>query len=309
MPKRFCAICGKDIDETAPHFGMCLNCYLKENPLFTLPNHFDLKICNYCGKFNKKDTWIQPDSYEPLDIIEEALDKLLLKQIKNAQNIQFKIIPIEESFTYSSKDLLISLDLKVLGELIEDHSTYNEQELSVKVNYELCKNCTNLKGGTFFTSILQLRLEGERLKFLENVINDLNNLVEKLFERDEKQYISDIIKQKNGFDLYLSTNELLNHIISYMKSNYQFGLKRTKKLVGRNHQRGKNIYRLKAVIRFLPFIKSDDIDINGEIYYVEQIKRKSVILRDKVERRIIKGYDYFFNEKIIVKKAEKDGLT
>ena len=306
MPKRFCAICGKDLDDSAPHFGMCLNCYLKENPLFVLPNHFELKICNYCGKFAKKDTWFQSDSYEPIEIIEEALEKSLLHQLKNAQNIRFKITPINDSFTYSSKGLLLSLSLKVLGELVEDNDISSEQELSVKVNYELCKNCTNLKGGTFFTSILQLRQEGNDLKFLERTISDLTNLVEKLFERDEKQYISNIFEQKNGFDLYLSTNELLNHIISYMKTNYQFRLKRTKKLVGRDHQRGKNIYRLKAVIRFLPFKKDDYIDINNEIFHIEQIKKKNVILRDKFERRIIKDYDYFFNEKIIVKKSEKD---
>jgi len=305
MPKRFCAICGKDIDDSAPHFGMCLDCYLKENPLFVLADHFELKMCNYCGKFAKKDTWFQSDSYEPFEIIEEAVEKLILKQLKNAQNIRFKIIPIKDSFTYSSKGSLISVNLKVLGELIEDNNIYNEQELFVRVNYELCKNCTNLKTGTFFTSILQLRQEGNKLKFLESVINDLTNLVERLFESDEKQYISHILAQKNGFDLYLSTNELLSHIISYMKSNYQFGLKRTKKLVGRDHQRGKNIYRLKAVIRFLPFVKDDYIDINNKIFQVEQIKKKTVILRDKFERRIIKDYDYFFKEKILVKKAEK----
>jgi NMD protein affecting ribosome stability and mRNA decay len=304
MPKRFCAICGKDIDETAPHFSMCLDCYLKENPLFILPDHFNLKICNYCGKFTKKDTWIPSNSYETLEIIEEAIQILLLNQIKNAQSMRFKIIPIEESTIYSSNGLLISVDLKVLGELIEDHHIYNEQKITVKVNNELCKNCANLRGGTFFTSILQLRLDGDRLKFLESVINDLTNLVEKLFEKDEKQYISNIVKQKNGFDLYLSTNELLNHIISYMKANYRFGLKRTKKLVGRDHQRGKNIYRLKAVMRFLPFNKGDYININDESYYVEQIKKKSVILRDNLERRIIKNYDFFFNEKISLKKVE-----
>jgi NMD protein affecting ribosome stability and mRNA decay len=306
MPKRFCAICGKDIDETAPHFSMCLDCYLKENPLFILPDHFNLKICNYCGKFAKKDTWIQSNSYETLEIIKEAIEVLFLKHIKSAQNIRFKILPIKESFIYSSKKLLISLDLRVLGELIENNDIYNEKKLSIKVNYELCKNCTNLRGGTFFTSILQLRLDGDRVIFLESVINDLTNLVEKLFEKDEKQYISNIVKQKNGFDLYLSTNELLNHIISYMKSNYLFGLKRTKKLVGRDHQRGKNIYRLKAVIRFLPFIKGDHIDINNEIFHVEQIKKKTVILRDKLEQRIIKDYEYFLNKKILVKNLEND---
>lgn len=306
MPRRFCAICGKDIDETAPHFGMCLDCYLKEHPLFELPENFELKICNYCGKFSKKEIWIQSDSYEPLDIINEAIEKLLLKQIKNEALIHFKVIPEDESFIYSSRGFLVNLNLRILGELIKNPEIHSEQVLSVKVSYELCKNCSNLKGGTYFTSILQLRMNAEDFEFLDLVIKNVTDYVVKLFEKDDKQYISNTIKQKNGFDLYLSTNELLNYIISYMRANYHFGLKRTKKLVGRDHQRGKNIYRLKAVIRFLPFNKNDYISIDNQIFYVENVKDRSVILRDKTNKRIIKDYEYFFNEKVIVKDNKED---
>ncbi|TFG24587.1 MAG: hypothetical protein EU532_12425 [Promethearchaeota archaeon] len=308
MPKRFCAICGKDIDETAPHFGMCLNCYLKENPLFELPENFNFKICNYCGKFSKKGNWIQSDSYEALDIIIQAVEKLVLKEIKNDTKLDFKIIPEEDSFIYSSRGFLVNLNLRILGESITDSDISSEKVLSVKVSYELCKNCTNLKSGTYFTSILQLRCNLEDFDFLNLVINNITDFVEKLFEKDEKQYISNIDKQKNGFDLYLSTNELLNHIISFMKANYYFGLKRTKKLVGRDHQRGKNIYRLKAVIRFLPFNKNDYISIDNQTFYVENIKKNSVILRDKTGKRIIKDFDFFFTEKVMVKNVKEGSI-
>jgi len=40
MPNRFCAICGINLGKEDPHFGMCLECYLKEHPLFELPDHF-----------------------------------------------------------------------------------------------------------------------------------------------------------------------------------------------------------------------------------------------------------------------------
>ena len=53
MPNWFCAICGKDLDESAPRFNMCLNCYLKENPLFMLPQIFELRICSECGSYTK----------------------------------------------------------------------------------------------------------------------------------------------------------------------------------------------------------------------------------------------------------------
>ena len=308
MPKRFCAICGTDIDETAPHFGMCLDCYLKEHPLFELPENFSLRICNYCGKFSKKENWIQSDSYEPLEIIIEAVEKLVLKEVKNESTIKFSIIPEENSFYYSSRGFLVNLNLKIRGNLLKDSSIYGEQTLPVKVSYEYCKNCTNLKSGTYFTSILQLRCNVENFDFLNLIINNITDFVEKLFEKDEKQYISNINKQKNGFDLYLSTNELLNHIISFMRSNYYFGLKRTKKLVGRDHQRGKNIYRLKAVIRFLPFNKNDYISIDNQTFYVENIKKNSVILRDQTEKRVIKDFDFFFTEKVIVRNLKEGSI-
>ena len=60
MSHRFCAICGKPIDNTAPHFGMCQNCYLKENPLFELPSTLSFKICIDCGSYSKKEEWVKP---------------------------------------------------------------------------------------------------------------------------------------------------------------------------------------------------------------------------------------------------------
>ena len=60
MPNRFCAICGKSLNEDSPHFGMCLKCYLEENPLFELPKTFSVNVCIDCGSYSKKDVWIEP---------------------------------------------------------------------------------------------------------------------------------------------------------------------------------------------------------------------------------------------------------
>ena len=49
MARRFCAICGKKLDENAPHFSMCINCFAKENPLFEIPKEFSFRMCNECG--------------------------------------------------------------------------------------------------------------------------------------------------------------------------------------------------------------------------------------------------------------------
>lgn len=110
MPNRFCAICGKILAETDPHYGMCLTCYLKENPLFVLPPNFSFNICIDCGNFSKKDIWIEPERNEFFSIIEQALYNFLLNSYLKKDNISFSISFNEETFIFSSKDLLISLE-------------------------------------------------------------------------------------------------------------------------------------------------------------------------------------------------------
>ncbi len=81
MVNRFCAICGNDIDENAPHFGMCLNCYLKEHPLFELPNRFSFRTCIDCGSYSIKEEWTKPETNDIYPIIKEAVFRFLLNPI------------------------------------------------------------------------------------------------------------------------------------------------------------------------------------------------------------------------------------
>jgi NMD protein affecting ribosome stability and mRNA decay len=123
-----------------------------------------------------------------------------------------------------------------------------------------------------------------------------------IFDRDHRHYISKIEDQKYGVDLYLSTNELMNHIIKFLKSKHHFLLKRTKKLVGRDNQKGKNLYRLKALIKFLPIAHNDTVLIDNQDFIVENITRNKIILKGKNNIKLIKDYSYFFNENIAKKK-------
>ena len=301
MPNRFCAICGKPINDSAPHFGMCLECYLKENPLFELPETLSIKTCIDCGSFSRKEEWIETEEDDIISTIMEAIRKLVLRSYQKKDNLRFDLFPVEESYSFSARDLLTSLDVKITGFLTQNPQIQHEQLIRVNINYELCKNCTNLRGGTFFLATIQLRVKDEsEPDIIGEVLEVIQNYVEKLFETDNKQYISSIQEQKNGVDLLLSTNELMNHIISLLKTNYHFLIKRTKKLVGRYTQRGKNLYRLKTLIKFLPVKKNDIVHIRNESYIVETITKNRVILRKKDGSKIAKKYDDFFNEHVII---------
>ena len=300
MPNRFCAICGKELVQQDPHFGMCLSCFLKEHPLFELPDRLSINICLDCGSYSKKDTWIEPVDNELFSIIEEGVQKFLLKP--KIEDINFSMSLIEDSFIFSSKDLLKSLDVEILGILKKNSNIRHNQIVSLNLNHMLCKNCTNLRGGTYFIAIIQLRVrDEEEFDLIKEVLEEINTYAEILFEKDHRHYISKIEDQKYGVDLYLSTNELMNYLIKFLKLKYYFILKRTKKLVGRDIQKGRNLYRLKTLIKFLPITNKDVIIIGDEYYNVENITKNKVILRNENNTKLIKNYSYFFNEKFTKK--------
>ena len=83
-----------------------------------------------------------------------------------------------------------------------------------------------------------------------------------------------------------------------------FCLKRSKKLVGRDTQKGKNLFRLKASIKFLPITTNDIVIIDTEEYMVGNITGNKIILRGDNNKKLIKDYSYFFNENVVKKKKE-----
>lgn len=306
MPNRFCAICGKAINDSDPHFGMCQDCYLKENPLFDLPKQFSLNICIDCGSYSKKEDWIKSTDQELFSTINEAIHRFLLKKYLKKGNIDFSITFDEKSYVFSSKDLLSNLDIIVNGKLKENPNLKYQETININLNYLLCKNCSNIRGGTYYLSIIQLRVKDEnQFDLINKAINEINKYVEKLFKKDQKHYISKIEDQKLGVDLYLSSKELMNYIITLLKGKFNFLIKRTKKLVGRDIQKGKNLYRLKTLIKFLPILKNDNIIIENEDFLVDKITKNKVFLRNKKNSLIIKNYSFFFNEKFLKKRIER----
>lgn len=310
MPHRFCAICGKNIKNDSPHVGLCLSCYLKEHPLFEIPSNLDIKICPDCGSYSKREEWIQVDTDDIFIIIEQAVSRFLLRAYLKSEKFDFHLDCSKASLDYTSNNLISSIEVNIRGQLKDDEKINNEQLVKVNINYELCKNCLNLRGGSYFLSILQLRVSDEIFfNLIKEALDYIQVYVENLFERDKKQYISKILDQKYGLDLMLSTNELLNHIISQLRNRFHFILKRTKKLVGRDIQKGKNIYRLKALVKFLPFSKNDIIEIENQKYIIDNITKNKIVLKNDDNQKLVKSYSFFFTQRNIFKIIGGDNIS
>ena len=86
-----------------------------------------------------------------------------------------------------------------------------------------------------------------------------------------------------------------------MRNRFHFILKRTKKLVGRDIQKGKNIYRLKALVKFLPFRKNDIIEIENQKYIIDNITKNKIVLKTDDNQKLVKSYSFFFTQRNIFK--------
>ncbi len=262
-----------------------------------MPNNYSFKLCIDYQKYSKKEDWIESDSKDLFKIIEEALIRFVLRSYVKRNMIIFSFS--FDKLVYSSRDLLTSLDVTILGKLRDNQKISHHQTLKLNINYDLCKNCTNLKAGMYYLSIIQLRVtDKSQFEVIKEALDQISFFAENQFAKDSTQYISKIEDQNLGVDLYLSTNELMNRIISHMRANFTFILNRTKKLVGRDSQKGRGLYRLKALIKFLPFKKNDIVVINKVTYLVENITKNKVVLRDENSSKHVKNFPFFFKNKI-----------
>ncbi len=304
MPERFCAICGKTITKKAPHFAMCLDCYLKENPLFELPNKFSFKVCVDCGRFKKQQKWYDSNSTDIFIIIKQAIDKFLLSSLMEKKDLEFFIDFDETTIQYTQGELIRDINALINGRSRENPDFEAQQIVSINIEYELCEICSNLRSGEHYEAIIQLRVdETQQFNLIEDVIEKIHKYTIKQFESDRRQYIAKMIDQKYGVDLYLSTSELMKHIISFLGDRYYFSKKRSKKLVGRDTQRGKNIYRLKTLIRFLPFESGDKLIIKSKEFTVLRILKNRVVLKDESGMKVSKAYSFFFENQYLIKES------
>ena len=231
-------------------------------------------------RLTKKEEWFQSKNGDYLFSIEEALHRFLIDSFRKEKQIEFSIYFDENSFIYSSNDLLKNVDVVVSGFLKKNIDIKHQQKIKVFLENQLCKNCLNLRGGNYYLSIIQLRVINEsHFNIIKRVLDNIQIYVENQFEKDPKQYITKMIDQKNGIDLYLSTKELMNHIISFLRKDYHFQLKRSKKLVGRDVQKGKNIFRLKSLIKFLPINKNDIVLVENHRYKVDSITKNKIAMK------------------------------
>jgi NMD protein affecting ribosome stability and mRNA decay len=238
---------------------------------------------------------LKPSDQDLLSIIKEAIDKYILDHINKKEKLEFIININEDTIIYTSENMIKEAEINIKGSVKEKSKLFHQDTMKILINYELCNNCQSLRGGGTFVSIIQLRVKNETyLSIIDKALDQIYTLTNKRFNNDQRQYIAKIIDQKYGLDLYISTKNLTNWILRHIEAHYHFIRKESRKLVGRNTQEGKNIYRKKFLIKFLPVKTGEVIKIGINTFNVENILKKKVILKSERNEKIIKPYNWFF---------------
>lgn len=259
MREKFCPVCGQKgitgifCDKHTPELDLVLKDII-------------IKICSTCKKHYAQKRWML---YENLNqLIIQTIKKELMKKDRSWGRAKIEIMdsqPISKSTD--------EYEVKITGK--------EEFLITIKTTKEQCVDCSREKSN-YFVSTAQVRLS----KFYENPTIDLIVEIQKRFEsllkkEQNTNELPQVIKQKNGFDVKLSSKKLADHVGKQLILDYGGELNKTSKLQSRDSLTSKDLFRDTLKIELFGVRKNEILKQQKDILVVvgvdKQIKCKNVV--------------------------------
>lgn len=115
----------------------------------------------------------------------------------------------------------------------------------------------------YFEGVLQIR------DFSEEQFNEIIDYIE-----DNECRIAKHIKQKNGVDLFLSSQKFIQKLSRWIKNRYNCQIKLTRTLHTRDTKANKDLYRMTLFVQFLKHKAGDVIEYEGEKIKITSLGKK-----------------------------------
>ncbi len=299
--RRFCSKCGKNLGSNDKIFDgfVCEVCFGKKPLESRLPTKIQLRQCVHCNAFSLKKEdqelkWgYQPDDEPDIDFLTRILFEQIFISLEKKHKRKYEL--------FFEQDLNIRVDFDinlVINTTSEALISSAEDSLMIKRKLIHCPYCAKKKGGRF-DAIVQIRIQNSK----ENSILDSLMVEIKKIEATEnflriQNYISKVSYTVNGYDLMVSTNAMGRVLVSKLRARYPFEIKKSKKLIGVDQEKGSDLYRLTTLLRLLPVVAKDRIEIEKIIYTVKKITRNKVVLQNVESDKISQvNYDIFQKKK------------
>ncbi len=268
-----CVRCGREAKLVDGR--LCPECYVEVRGLGRFPGRVEVTVCPRCGAYRFQGRWYPSpvDTVDIEDVVREVLKLTLAASFKpNPEVERYTIEDVEYIRDPYHGDYAIA---RVAAKLRGVEGEYRaEYRVRVMVKQQLCPQCFKKVGGGV-EAILQVRGEGGHLTPEQRLA------VEDLLSRlspSMREYIVDVVEQREGFDLVLVDQGVAKAIASRIRAVLGAKVVESWKVVGRKPN-GRLKKRLTLSVRLPFFSKGSLVEMKGRLYTVEGIKSGFVYIR------------------------------
>ena len=233
MNGMFCPSCGST---KGPFFGgLCKNCFFHQKKIINLPDEIKVEHCGFCNKIRLRGKWTEQNEKSLKDFVKR---KSKIKGL-NDYSVKVSLEPMGE------KTLAIA---KATG-LVEGNKASVEAKTIIVPVETQCDSCMRTRSD-YVEAILQARFhEKTTVKEMTSLVSQITKIVEERSKKDSLASIANVVKKKNGFDVYLSSNNAAKQLVKTFQQKAKEPVKKSFKIVGRD-KRGKIKKRFTYCLRF-----------------------------------------------------------
>ncbi|MGQ9722511.1 MAG: 60S ribosomal export protein NMD3 [Candidatus Jordarchaeum sp.] len=269
MAKRFCALCGKT--ETKLIENLCSSCYFKKHSPFTIKNEPKIRICPNCYSYKLSKKWMQSESSNNVEFLEQAIEQALPHFIKHSPDFEISIQPqIQEEIEIKNR-----IEIPVLITAKKEDILISETvPITINLESSPCGICTRKKTG-YYEAILQFRSLRGRIS--EEERQQIYNIIETILnqEKFKEDYIPQVKEKKQGLDAYVSTVGLARNIAESIKEIMGANLQESFKLSGMKD--GKKKGKISISVRLPSFSVGEIVQLPEKTLIIEKIEKGNLI--------------------------------
>jgi len=257
-----CPKCGRECNKLFD--SVCRNCFFENFKLIELPLVLHVRICSRCGAYFQKSKWDDIGNIE--DVILKAVEDALFIH-SEAEDVEVYLEPREITpYIYMVR--------AEVDAIVREEPVHAEAETEVRIQRTACDICSRESGG-YFEAIIQIRaagrLPGEEEKRRSVAI--AREAMESMRKKgDRLAFISDILEQKEGVDLYMGSMNASKQVCRLITSELGGSFTDSPTLVGMKD--GKNLYRITFAVRLPEFRPGDVIRFRGRIIQIKSSGKK-----------------------------------
>jgi nonsense-mediated mRNA decay protein 3 len=268
----FCVKCGNEAENTVN--GLCIECFIEDKKLVSLPHHVDVSVCANCGDIGTGEFYVTKDHHEA--VLEAARNAL--HPIKEAKVVESAASSFEqEPFTFL---VTVRATLDICGYAAED-----EAETIVRLKNTVCKRCSK-QLGNYYESILQIRAGSKDVsqKVLREAFHRVENLVDSHSVTNRQLFITKSEEVAGGIDIYLSSISLGKFAAKDLADTYCAETKEAFKLIGLAED-GRKLFRITYLVRLPDFHIGDVVIFEGRYFKLVRVSSNGAKVIDILNHR------------------------